>query len=80
MSTKKKPNLVQLRLLINPEWIPELDTLARARHLTRLGIIRHFLRLQIDDALASYQEFLNAKEARRATKTKLDAYLDEKDF
>jgi hypothetical protein len=79
MSTKK-PNFVQLRLLINPEWIPELDTLARARYLSRLGLIRHFLRLKMDEELASYQEFLNAKEVRRATKTKLDSYLDEKDF
>jgi len=79
MSTKK-PTFVQLRLLLNPEWIPELDTLARARHLSRLGLIRYFLRLKIDDELASYQEFLNAKEVRKTTKSKLDAYLDEKDY
>jgi hypothetical protein len=76
----KKPNFVQLRLLLNPEWIPELDTLARARYLSRLGLIRYFLRLKMDEELASYQEFLNSKEARKTTKSKLDAYLDEKDF
>jgi hypothetical protein len=79
MSTKK-PTFVQLRLLLNPEWIPELDTLARARYVSRLGLIRHFLRLKMDEELASYQEFLNAKEARRTTKAKLDIYLDEKDY
>lgn len=79
MSTKK-PTFVQLRLLLNPEWIPELDTLARARYVSRLGLIRHFLRLKMDEELASYQEFLNAKEARKTTKSKLDAYLDEKDY
>ena len=76
----KKPNLVQLRLLLNPEWIPELDTLARARYLSRLGLIRYFLRLKMDEELASYQEFLNSKEAQKRTKSRLDAYLDEKEF
>jgi hypothetical protein len=77
MSTKKT-KLVQLRLLLEPSWVPELDTLARARSITRLGLIRYFLRLKMDEELASYQEFLVAQEVRRRTKTNLDAYLDDR--
>ena len=76
----KKTKFVQLRLLLDPTWVPELDTLARARSITRLGLIRYFLRLKIDEELASYKEFLVAQEARRRTKSKLDAYLDDKEF
>jgi hypothetical protein len=76
----KNSKFVQLRLLLDPSWVPELDTLARARSITRLGLIRYFLRLKMDEELASYQEFLVGQETRRRTKSKLDAYLDDKGF
>jgi hypothetical protein len=79
MSTKQA-KLVQVRLLIDPSWVPELDTLARARSTTRLGLIRYFLRLKMDEELDSYQEFLKARQTRRKTRAHLDAYLDEKDY
>jgi hypothetical protein len=76
----KQAKLVQVRLLIDPSWVPELDTLARARSTTRLGLIRYFLRLKMDEELDSYQEFLKARQTRRKTRAQLDAYLDEKDY
>jgi hypothetical protein len=76
----KKSKFIQLRLLLDPSWVPELDTLARARSISRLGLIRYFLRLKMDEELASYEEFLVAQEALRGTKSKLDAYLADEEF
>lgn len=70
----------QLRLILPDDWIPELDTLARSRATTRLGLIRFYLRTKIDEDLNHYQEFLVAQEARRRTKSKLDAFLDDKEL
>lgn len=75
----KKPKFVQLRLLLHPSWVPELDTLARARSITRLSLIRYFLRLKMDEELDSYQEFIKARQTRGRTRAQLDAYMDDKE-
>jgi hypothetical protein len=78
--SSKKTNFVQLRLLIDPSWIPELDSLARSKHLTRLGLIRLYLRAKIDDDLSQLSVFFQEREQRRRTQTKLKGYLDEMDY
>jgi hypothetical protein len=75
----KKPTFVQLRLLLHPSWVPELDTLARARSISRLGLIRYFLRLKMDEELDSYTEFLKARQTRGRTRAQLDAYMNDKE-
>lgn len=79
MAINRKVNFVQLRLLLDPTWIRELDTLARARSISRLGLIRYFLRLKMDEDLDSYNEMIRTREHRGRTRAKLDAYLDDRE-
>jgi len=75
----KKPKFTQLRLLLEPDWISDLDTLARSRRITRLALIRMFLKAKIDEELLSLDAFLQHQEALKATKRKLDKYLHDHD-
>ena len=76
----KKPKFTQLRLLLEPDWISDLDTLARSRRITRLALIRMFLRAKIDEELLSLNAFLQHQESLKATKRKLDKYLHDHDY
>ena len=76
----KKPKFTQLRLLLEPDWISDLDTLARSRRITRLALIRMFLKAKIDEELLSLDTFLQHQESLKATKRKLDKYLHEHDY
>ena len=76
----KKPKFTQLRLLLEPDWISDLDTLARSRRITRLALIRMFLKAKIDEELLSLDIFLQHQESLKATKRKLDKYLHEHDY
>ena len=68
--TKPKSKITQLRLLLPEEWLPELDNLAATRFLTRLGLIRFYLRSQMNDDLANLAEhFKQTQEQRKTHKT-----------
>jgi hypothetical protein len=76
----KKPKFTQLRLLLEPDWISDLDTLARSRRITRLALIRMFLKAKIDEELLSLDAFFQHQESLKATKRKVDKYLDDHDY
>lgn len=76
----KKPKFTQLRLLLEPDWISDLDTLARSRRITRLALIRMFLKAKIDDELLTLDTFLQHQESLKATKRKVDKYLHDHDY
>jgi len=76
----KKPKFTQLRLLLEPDCISDLDTLARSRRITRLALIRMFLKAKIDEELLSLDTFLQHQESLKATKRKLDKYLHDHDY
>ena len=68
--TKPKSKITQLRLLLPEEWLPELDNLAATRFLTRLGLIRYYLRNQMNEDLAQLAEhFKQTQEQRKTLKT-----------
>jgi len=68
--TKPKSKITQLRLLLPAEWLSELDQLAATRFLTRLGLIRFYLRSQMNDDLANLAEhFKQTQEQRKTLKT-----------
>jgi hypothetical protein len=58
----------------------QLDLLSRSRHLTRLALIRMFLKAKIDEELLSLDAFLQHQESLKATKRKLDKYLLDHDY
>lgn len=76
----KQPRYVQLRVLLEASWISELDSLAKSRFLSRLGLIRFYLRSKMDEELTNLEEFFQAQETRRGTKSKLDAYLKDREL
>ena len=75
-----KTQQVQLRLILNREIQEQLDLLARSRRITRLALIRMFLKAKIDEELLSLDAFLQQQESLRATKRKVDKYLYERDY
>lgn len=78
MATKTEQ--AQVRLIISREMMEQLDLLSRSRHLTRLALIRMFLKAKIDEELLSLDTFLQHQESLKATKRKLDKYLHEHDY
>ncbi len=78
MTQKSNTEITQIRLLIPRQWVQELDTLAATRFVTRLGLIRLFLRARIDQELAQANEQSKLREKNRQTKARLDSWLDDK--
>jgi len=71
-------NDAQLRLLLPSSWVDELDTLARIKFKTRLALIRHYLRTQIDQDLLSLDDHLQRREKIKRSKAQTDAWLESR--
>jgi hypothetical protein len=76
---KEKQKITQLRLLLPETWISELDNLAASRFLTRLGLIRFYLRAQMDEDLLQLQEYFKTIEAQKRTHKLLSERLTDLD-
>lgn len=74
-----KPRLktAQIRLLLPEDWIPELDNLAASRFLTRLGLIRFYLRAKMNEELATLAEHFKQTEQNKATHQRLSKRLND---
>jgi len=70
----------QLLLLLPHDWIAQLDSLARSRNLSRLALIRLFLRLQMDSELAQLSAHFKQQDEQRRTHKRLNSYLSERDY
>ena len=70
--TEPKSKITQLRLLLPEDWIPELDNLAATRFLTRLGLIRFYLRAQMNEDLSNLAEHFKETEQHRKTNKRLE--------
>ena len=77
--SKQRPKTAQIRLLLPEDWIPELDNLAASRFLTRLGLIRFYLRAQMNEELARLSEHFRETEAHRKTHRRLQSYLEDRE-
>ena len=69
----------QIRLIIPHDWVAELDDLAAARFLTRLGLIRFYLRSQMDYDLDQLEVVLEQREKHQRTHTSLKRYLNDRE-
>lgn len=65
--TKPKSKPAQIRLLLPEEWLPELDNLAATRFLTRLGLIRFYLRAQMNEDLSTLAQHFKENEQHKKT-------------
>jgi hypothetical protein len=75
--SKQKAKTAQIRLLLPEDWIPELNNLAASRFLTRLGLIRFFLRAKMDEELATLADHFKQTEQNRRTHQQLSRKLDD---
>ena len=57
----------QLRLTLPNSWIEELDTIAASRHLSRLALIRGYLRSRIDQDLEKLAAHWGIEQRNRET-------------
>jgi len=78
--TKQKSKIIQLRLLLPEDWIPELDSLAASRFLTRLGLIRFYLRAQMNEDLKNLAEHLREAEAHQKTHRRLQQHIEDHEW
>jgi hypothetical protein len=69
----------QLRLLLPEEWVPELDSLAASRFLTRLGLLRFYIKAGMTDDFSKLAEhFKQSKENKRAHQ-RLQSHLQDRE-
>lgn len=78
-STSSNNDTAQIRLLVPKEWVQELDTLAASRFLTRLGLIRFYLRSQMDQDLNQYSEMTEQRRSLKNSHRSLQRFISEKD-
>ena len=74
---KPKAKIAQIRLLLPEDWLPELEKLAAARFLTRLGLIRFYLRAKMNEELATLTEHFKQSEQNKATLQRLLKRLND---
>ena len=75
--SKPRSKTAQIRLLLPEDWIPELDNLAASRFLTRLGLIRFYLRAKMNEELATLAEHFKQTEQNRMTHQRLARKIDD---
>ena len=79
MSIHKEPP-IQIRLLISKQMVSELDTIAQSRQVSRLSIIRRFLRHQIDEELKSLSTYLENSKRYKQTHRLLQGKLKDQEW
>jgi hypothetical protein len=75
---KSKPPSSQLLLLLPSEWLEELNVLAKSRYISRLALIRSYLRQQMDKDFAQYSEQISEREKLLKTRIKLKTLVNDR--
>jgi len=70
--------IAQIRLLVPKDWVQELDTLAASRYLTRLGLIRFYLRNQMDHDLQQLSEAIEERNDLNSAHRSIQRYLNNR--
>ena len=79
MSIQRIP-VSQIRLLIDPQWIKELDAIAASRHISRLSLIRAYLREKIDQELSQLTEHFRQRDQLQRTRKRLEQHLEDQEW
>ena len=80
MNQLKFKNDGQVLLLLPKEWVKELDILARANFVTRLALIRKYLRKAMDDHLSQLDHISKIQEKNDRVRRNVEHYLDENEI
>lgn len=76
---KSRSRSAQIRLLLPAEWIPELDNLAASRFLTRLGLIRFYLRAKMNEELVTLADHFKQNDQHKKTHHRLQSHLQDRE-
>ena len=74
----QKDPKAQIRLVVPDSWITELDLLAKSRFITRLALIRLYLRARMNEDLKDLQAHFKDERARLETRRQLEDYYKDK--
>jgi hypothetical protein len=77
--TRSKTKTKQILLWLPEDWIPELDSLAASRFQSRLGLIRLYLRAQMNEELSNLAEHFRQAEAHRKTHRRLQQHIEDRE-
>ena len=77
--TRTKSKTKQLRLLLPEDWIPELDSLAASRFLTRLGLLRFYIMAGKNEDLSKLAEHFKQNEQNKKTHQRLQSHLQDRE-
>ena len=69
----------QIRLLLPAEWLAELNAVAKSRFVSRLSLIRYYLRLQLDKDLSELQQHFQQRESNRKTTVLVEKWFNERE-
>lgn len=74
---QQKPIKTQLRLILEKDWVKELDLLARTRFVSRLAVIRYYLRQMMDKDLAELTENLEKRRQFKLTQEAVSSHIED---
>lgn len=72
------PSIAQIRLLIPQEMMKELDTLAKVKLMTRLALIRRYLREQIDHDLSQLNDHFKRRDELKLAKERTENWIQQR--
>ena len=75
----KKRNDFQVRLLIPREWVEQLDAIAAAKYLSRLALIRGYLKNRMDRDLKRLSHWAAIKERNLRTSSTVKQIREQRD-
>ena len=78
MTNPRPANDGQVKLLIPSGWLDELDTIARMKSLSRLAVIRQYLREKINDDLVKLDQHFQQVQQIKRGKTAADNWLADR--
>lgn len=74
-----KSKTKQLRLLLPEDWIPELDSLAASRYISRLALLRFYIKCGMSEDFSKLAEHFKQNEQHRKTHQKLQSHLQDRE-
>jgi len=74
-----KSKTKQLRLLLPEEWISELDSLAASRFLSRLGLLRFYIKAGMSEDFSKLAEHFKLDEQHKRTHQRLQGHLRDRE-
>lgn len=70
----------QILLVLPEEMVSQLNSIAASRQISRLALIRRFLRLQIDSELSQLETYFQEVDRREKVHERLQEHLTDSEW